>query len=159
MTSHLPWGEGGLWPRDFPSSFVLASGAAIDAGGSHVKGCGAKGCGMDKTRKGRTSQVIIIQFLVVLMTKVVEPKVVEWTRLGRKEIVPDKKKAFLMYIFCFPQNIHVIYRSDITFVLGWGWAVAQRFPFKFCPCKWLWRWFWCYSWQRLFLQRLWDGHD
>ena len=34
--------------------------------------------------------------LVLLMAKVVELKVVEWTRLGRKEIVPDKKKAFLM---------------------------------------------------------------
>ena len=64
------------------------------------------------------------------MSKVVEPKVVEWTRLGREEIVPSNQKAFLMYkLFLLSQNIYVIYRSDITFVLGWGWALAQGLPF------------------------------
>ena len=41
-------------------------------------------------------QVTMAMMLVLLMTKVLPPKVEEWTRLGRKEIVPDKKKVFLM---------------------------------------------------------------
>ena len=141
MTSQLSWGEGGLWPRDFPSSFVLAGDYGHGSGATHDKGCGAKGCGMDKTRKERNCprqekslsyvklfllsqnihviyrsditfvlgvrvgfgpgislhilslQVTMVMVLELLMTKVVEPKVVEWTRLGRKEIVPDKKKV------------------------------------------------------------------
>ena len=154
-------------------------------------------------------QVVLQLMLVDLMSKVVEPKVVEWTRLGREEIVPSNKKAFLMYkLFLLSQNIYVIYRSDISFVLGWGWALAQGLPFtsdhhsisggshdkgcgakgcgmdktrkeRNCPrqekslsyvnfllspkhtCN-LQKWHHiCLGvrWQRLFLQRLWDGQD
>ena len=52
MTSHLSWGEGGLWLRDFPSSFVLASDYGDGSGASHGKGSSSKGCEMGKTRKG-----------------------------------------------------------------------------------------------------------
>ena len=59
---------------------------------------------------GTSLQVLSLQMmlqlmLVDLMLKVVEPKVVEWTRLGREEIVPNNKKPFLCTnCICFPKT-------------------------------------------------------